>query len=90
MKLPEDLAQLLRQVHERIEKLWLVEDTTNAYATVLKACDELEAIVASSGPDVARVLARDEDETLPPIARALGITEKAARARLRHYEYLNR
>ncbi|WP_314614651.1 hypothetical protein [Streptomyces stackebrandtii] len=57
--------------------------------TVLKAADELEEIVARVGPTAARLLTRGEEETMPEIAEALGMTEKAARARPTHYEHLD-
>ncbi|MFE0773194.1 hypothetical protein [Streptomyces sp. NPDC058861] len=86
--LPEDLLGLLRQVREQLDRLWLEEDAARAYATMLKACSELEAIVAETGPEAVQALAREQDESMPAIAEALGMTEKAARARLLHYERL--
>ncbi len=88
--LPEDLAELLGKVREHLDRLWLEEDKTRAYATMLKTCDGLEAIVAETGPEAARALAyaQDEDGAMPALAEALGMTEKAARARLLHYEHL--
>ncbi|MFJ4343308.1 hypothetical protein [Streptomyces sp. NPDC088915] len=94
--LPEDLAELLGQVRERLDRLWLKEDKMRAYATMLKTCDDLEAIVAETGPQAARALTHEHDEVegegedgaVPALAEALGMTEKAARTRLRHYEHL--
>ncbi|WP_432112728.1 hypothetical protein [Streptomyces sp. S1] len=89
--LPEDLASLLGQVREQLDRLWLEENKTRAYATMLKACDALEAIVAETGPEAARALTReqdDEDGSTPSVAEALGMTERAARTRLLHYEHL--
>ncbi|MFC9706508.1 hypothetical protein ACFTWD_38125 [Streptomyces sp. NPDC056943] len=85
--LSEDLAALLQQVRERLDQLLVEEDRP---VMVLKAADELEEIVASVGPTAARLLTRGEQETAPEIAQALGMTEKAARARLNHYKYLDR
>ncbi|MFC8270135.1 hypothetical protein ACFUIZ_31135 [Streptomyces cinereoruber] len=86
--LPEDLAALLGQVRERLDRLWLEEDPARGYAAMLRACGELEAIVAETGPEAARALAREHDEAMDAIAEALGSTEQAARARLLHYEHL--
>ncbi|AVH93718.1 hypothetical protein C5L38_35005 (plasmid) [Streptomyces sp. WAC00288] len=86
--LPEDLATLLGQVRERLDRMWLEDDTARGYTAMLKACGELEAIVAETGPEAARALAREHDEAMPAIAEALGTTEQAARARLLHYEHL--
>ncbi|MFF5393062.1 hypothetical protein ACFY5H_32865 [Streptomyces sp. NPDC013012] len=88
--LPEDLTELLGQVRERLDRLWWEEDKARAYAMMLKACDVLEAIVAETGPEAARVLDREHDEggAAPAVAEALGMTEQAARARLLHYEHL--
>ncbi|KOX19598.1 MULTISPECIES: hypothetical protein [unclassified Streptomyces] len=86
--LPEDLAGLLRRVRERLDRLWLEEDSARACATMLRACGELEAIVTEVGPEAARALAGEQDEAVPAVAEALGMTEKAARSRLRHYEHL--
>ncbi|MFD5110055.1 hypothetical protein [Streptomyces cinereoruber] len=88
--LPEDLAGLLGKVRERLDRLWLEEDKACAYATMLKACDGLEAIVTEVGPEAARALGheQDEDGAVPALAEALGMTEQAARTRLRHYEHL--
>ncbi|MFE5513066.1 hypothetical protein ACFQ9J_21275 [Streptomyces sp. NPDC056529] len=88
--LPEDLAELLGKVRERLDRLWWEEDKARAYATMLKACDGLEAIVAETGPEAARALADKHDEggAMPAVAEALGMIEKAARARLLHYEHL--
>ncbi|MFE0777823.1 hypothetical protein [Streptomyces sp. NPDC058861] len=90
VSLPEDLAELLGKVRERLDRLWLEEDKARAYAMMLKACDGLETIVAEVGPEAARALAhaQDEDGAVPAVAEALGMTEKAARARLLHYEHL--
>ncbi|MFB7356024.1 hypothetical protein [Streptomyces gardneri] len=79
VKLPEDLADLLTQVREHLDLLLLDEDK---YVTALKAADELEDIVAGVGPTAARLLTREDEETTSEIAEALGMTEKAARARL--------
>ncbi|MET9932453.1 MULTISPECIES: hypothetical protein [unclassified Streptomyces] len=88
--LPEDLAELLGQVRGRLDRLWLEEDETRAYATMPKACDGLGAIVAEIGPAAVRALAREQDEdgSMSAVAEALGTTEKAARTRLRHDEHL--
>ncbi|AVI00291.1 hypothetical protein C5L38_35160 (plasmid) [Streptomyces sp. WAC00288] len=86
--LPEDLAALPGQVRERLDRMWLEDDTARGYTTMLRACGELEAIVAQVGPEAAQVLGREHDEATDAIAEALGTTEKAARARLRHYEHL--
>ncbi|MFF6835956.1 hypothetical protein ACFY84_29595 [Streptomyces sp. NPDC012438] len=88
--LPEDLAELLGQVRERLDRLWWEEDKARACAMMLKACDVLEAIVSETGPEAARVLDREHDEggAAPAVAEALGMTEQAARARLLHYEHL--
>ncbi|MFC7794804.1 hypothetical protein [Streptomyces cinereoruber] len=86
--LPEDLATLLGQVRERIDRLWLEEDKARACATMLKACDALETIVAQAGPEAAQVLGREQDEVAPAIAEALGTTEQAACTRLLHYQHL--
>ncbi|MEX0172182.1 hypothetical protein [Streptomyces sp. LMG1-1-1.1] len=85
--LPEDLTGLLHQVRERLDHLLLEEDQP---AAVLKAADELEDIVAWVGPTAARLLTYGQDEPTPEIAAALGMTETAARARLLHYEHLDR
>ncbi|MFC8176698.1 hypothetical protein ACFUPY_33095, partial [Streptomyces sp. NPDC057325] len=83
-------AELLGQVRERLDRLWWEEDKARACTMMLKACDVLEAIVAETGPEAARVLDRehDEDGAMPTVAEALGMTEQAARARLLHYEHL--
>ncbi|MFC7924610.1 hypothetical protein [Streptomyces cinereoruber] len=90
--LPEDLAGLLGKVREHLDRLWLEEDKTRAYATMLKTCDRLEAIVAEVGPEAARALTHDQDDdedgSMPSVAEVLGMTEKAARTRLLHYEHL--
>ncbi|MFE5829054.1 hypothetical protein ACFQ67_01265 [Streptomyces sp. NPDC056488] len=92
--LPEDLAELLGKVRERLDRLWFEEDKTRAYAMMLKTCDGLEAIVAGTGPEAVRALTHEQDEDegedglVPALAEALGMTEQAARARLRHYEHL--
>ncbi|MFJ6252608.1 MULTISPECIES: hypothetical protein [unclassified Streptomyces] len=90
VSLPEDLAELLGQVRERLDRLWWEEDRARAYATMLRACDHLETIVAETGPEAARALDREHDEggAMPAVAEALGMTEKTARARLLHYEHL--
>ncbi|MFC8896636.1 hypothetical protein [Streptomyces cinereoruber] len=88
--LPGDLVVLLGQVRERLDRLWLEEDPARGYAAMLRACGELEAIVAETGPRAARALAREQEESMPAVAEALGMTEKAARTRLLHYEYLSR
>ncbi|MFF5638668.1 hypothetical protein [Streptomyces sp. NPDC012825] len=86
--LPKDLAALLGQVRERIDRMWLEDDTTRGYAAMLRVCGALEAIVTETGPEAARALAREHDEAMPAVAEALGMTEKAARTRLLHYEHL--
>ncbi|MDV9186841.1 hypothetical protein R6L23_01090 [Streptomyces sp. SR27] len=85
--LPEDLSGLLAQVRARLDCLLLEEDQP---VIVLKAADELEEIVASVAPTAVRLLTRGQEEPAPEIAQAFGMTEKAARARLIHYEYLDR
>ncbi|MEV8628602.1 hypothetical protein [Streptomyces sp. NPDC051079] len=82
--LPDDVAGLLRTLRERLDEL--VDDEP---LIVLKAAGKLEALVADYGPIAARYIARGTIP-LPRIAEALGTTEKAARSRLTHYEYLNR
>ncbi|WP_411075798.1 hypothetical protein [Streptomyces sp. cmx-4-7] len=79
---------LLGRVRERVDRLWPEDDAARGYAAMLRACRELEAIVAETGPEAARALAREHDETMPAIAEVLGTTEKVARARLLHYEHL--
>ncbi|MGW9451453.1 hypothetical protein [Streptomyces sp. NPDC055632] len=88
--LPEGLAGLLGQVHERLDRLWWEEDKARGYTMMLKACDVLEAIVTEIGPEAAGALADEHDEggAMPAVAEGLGMTEKAARARLLHYEHL--
>ncbi|MGW3387857.1 hypothetical protein [Streptomyces cinereoruber] len=86
--LPGDLVELLGQVHERIDQLWLEDNSARGYATMLKTCDALEAIIAQVGPEAAQVLGREQDEVAPAIAEALGTTEQAARTRLLHYQHL--
>ncbi|MGA4979887.1 hypothetical protein [Streptomyces cinereoruber] len=88
--LPEDLVTLLGQVRERLDRLWLQDDAARGYAVVLRSYGELQAIVAESGPEAARALAREQEESMLAVAEALGTTEEAARARLLHYEYLGR
>ncbi|MFE5899856.1 hypothetical protein ACFQ67_20990 [Streptomyces sp. NPDC056488] len=75
--LPGDLVALLGQVRERLDRLWLEEDPARRYAAILRACGELEAIVAETGPEAARALAREQEESMPAVAEALGMTEKA-------------
>ncbi|MFE5515172.1 hypothetical protein ACFQ9J_32095 [Streptomyces sp. NPDC056529] len=74
----------------RLDRLWFEEDKARGYAMMLKVCDRLEAIVAETGPEAARALDPEHDEggAAPAVAEALGMTEKAARARLLHYEHL--
>ncbi|MEW5660053.1 hypothetical protein ABGT92_32715 [Streptomyces cinereoruber] len=57
---------------------------------MLRVCGELEAIVAETSPEAARTLAHEQEESMSAVAEALGMTEKAARVRLLHYEYLGR
>ncbi|MFE6462426.1 hypothetical protein ACFVP0_33910 [Streptomyces cinereoruber] len=85
--LPEDLAELLGQVRERLDRLWLEDDTARACAAMLKGCDELEAIIAQVGPEAAQVLTDKQGDA---VAEALGMTEQAARTRLLHYQHLTR
>ncbi|MFJ4873259.1 hypothetical protein [Streptomyces sp. NPDC088757] len=54
--LPEDLMALLGQVRERLDRLWLEDDSARGYAAMMKACSEPEAIVAETGPEAARTL----------------------------------
>ncbi|MFE5729937.1 hypothetical protein ACFQ7A_03345 [Streptomyces sp. NPDC056528] len=77
-------------MRERLDRLWLQEDKARGYAEMLKTCDGLEAIVAETEPGAARTLAHehDEDGAMPAIAEALSRSEKGARVRLLHYEYL--
>ncbi|AYG77947.1 hypothetical protein DWB77_00054 [Streptomyces hundungensis] len=86
VQLPDDLTGLLKQVHERLNRLMMEDD--DALATVLKACDEMEAIIAATGPEAARILDRDQAETLARAAADLGMTQEAARSRLVHYQHL--
>ncbi|MFF0435435.1 hypothetical protein ACFYU9_24810 [Streptomyces sp. NPDC004327] len=81
--LPEDVSGLLSTLRERLDDI--LDDTP---LTVLKAADELESIVAFFGPLAARFVSRGEETSLPAIAEALGMTEKAARSRLHHYAYM--
>lgn len=81
--LPDDVTGLLRTLRERLDEI--VDD---APLVVLRAAGKLEAIVADYGPLAARYIAGDAIP-LPQVAEALGTTEKAARSRLTHYEYMN-
>ncbi|MFE5729930.1 hypothetical protein ACFQ7A_03310 [Streptomyces sp. NPDC056528] len=80
---------LLGQVRERLDRLWLEDDSARGYAGMLRACSELEAIVAETGPEAACSLAREHDEAMDAIAEALGTTEEVACVRLLYYEHLN-
>ncbi|GGT26698.1 hypothetical protein GCM10010222_80590 [Streptomyces tanashiensis] len=82
--LPDDVAGLLRTLRGRLDEL--VDDEP---LLVLRAAEEMEAIVADFGPIAARYIAGDA-VPLPRLAEALGTTEKAAGARMAHYRYLNR
>ncbi|MFB7512877.1 hypothetical protein [Streptomyces sp. NPDC056144] len=86
--LPEDLAGLLKQVRERLERLWDAEDTTRAYATMLKACRELEVIAVEAGPEAVRALENEESESTRAIAQALGMTNEAAQTLIGRYRRL--
>ncbi|MFB6632191.1 hypothetical protein ACFCWY_20075 [Streptomyces sp. NPDC056362] len=55
---------------------------------VLRAAEQMEAIVAEYGPLAARYIKGDA-VPLPRLAEALGATEKAAASRLTHYTYLS-
>ncbi|MFD0367532.1 hypothetical protein [Streptomyces sp. NPDC059071] len=81
--LPEDVADLLNRLHERLDEL--VDDHP---LTVLKAANELESAVALFGPLATRFLGGGEEDAVAQVAAALGMTEKAAGLRLRHYRYL--
>ncbi|MFF9853441.1 hypothetical protein [Streptomyces litmocidini] len=83
--LPEDLAGLLRQLHERLDEL--VDDHP---LSVVKAAGELEAAVAFFGPLAARIVTRSKQLPLAHVAEVLGMTEQAAGSRLRHYKYMDR
>ncbi|MFJ9434865.1 hypothetical protein ACIRQY_35230 [Streptomyces sp. NPDC101490] len=85
VQLPDDLALLLTSAKARIGQL---ADAREA-ALVLRAAGELEEIIAAHAPVAARVLAHeDRSGVMPRTAEALGLTEEAARARLRHYDLL--
>ncbi|GGV18985.1 hypothetical protein GCM10010275_70740 [Streptomyces litmocidini] len=84
VSLPENVAGLLGKLRERLDEI--VGDEP---LMVLKAAGELEAIVASASP-LAAAYVRGDEIPMPRVAEALGMTEKAARSRLAHYEYLPR
>ncbi|MCX4986006.1 hypothetical protein [Streptomyces sp. NBC_00572] len=87
MKRADDLADLLAQMRERVDRLLLDED---AYVLVLKAADELEGIFASTAPPAARVPFREQEVPAAEIRRGPRYDpERAARTRLIHYEHLN-
>ncbi|MEU0404585.1 hypothetical protein ABZ318_31075 [Streptomyces sp. NPDC006197] len=85
ISLPEDVAALLRRLRERLDLL-----LDDAPLAALKAADDLEVIVAMTGPHAASLVTRGQAIPMPQIAEALGMTEKAARSRLLYYEHLNR
>ncbi|MGW3387861.1 hypothetical protein [Streptomyces cinereoruber] len=67
---PEDLIALLGQVRERLDGLWLEDDQARGYAAMLRACGELEAIVAETGIEAAHALVREQDGSTALIAEA--------------------
>ncbi|WP_030556732.1 hypothetical protein [Streptomyces sp. NRRL F-5135] len=82
--LPEDLAGLLRRLHERLDEL--VDDDP---LTVVKAAGELKATVAVFGPLATRIVTSSEQLPLARVAEVLGMTEQAASSLLRHYEHMD-
>ncbi|MGW4855348.1 hypothetical protein ACWEPZ_29400 [Streptomyces sp. NPDC004288] len=83
LPLPDDVAALLRTLRERLDEMVDEEPVV-----VLKAAEDLGAIVADFGPLAARYIKGDA-VPLPRLAEALGTTEKAAGSRLTHYAYLS-
>ncbi|MFJ9576178.1 hypothetical protein ACIRQF_07270 [Streptomyces sp. NPDC101191] len=81
--LPEDVAHLLKTLRGRLDEI-LDDDPL----TVLKAANELGATIAFLAPIAAKLVTRGDEIPLPRVAEALGMTEKATRSRLNHYEYL--
>ncbi|MEU8763829.1 hypothetical protein [Streptomyces sp. NPDC048659] len=86
VRLPEDVAGLLKRLYERLDEL--VDDEP---LTVLRAVDRLEAIVGVYGPMAARLVTGigEAGGGMVRVAEALGMTEEAAGSRLRHYRYLD-
>ncbi|MFF2571321.1 hypothetical protein [Streptomyces sp. NPDC058084] len=84
--LPDDVAALLDELRDRLDTL-----LDHAPLIALKAADELQGVVASTGPVAALFLTRAA-EVLPMsrLAELLGMTEEAAGSRLAHYRQLNR
>ncbi|MER8043636.1 hypothetical protein [Streptomyces sp. NPDC094032] len=82
--LPQDLSTLLRQVRKRLDHLVDEEDEP---LQVLKAADELEAIISEIAPYAASLITRSSTP-LTKLAEAYGKTEKATSSRLSHYTYL--
>ncbi|MFF3775617.1 hypothetical protein [Streptomyces sp. NPDC002232] len=83
LPLPDDVAGLLQTLRERLDELVDEEPVV-----VLRAAEQMEAIVAEYGPLAARYIKGDA-VPLPRLAEALGTTEKAAGSRLTHYAYLS-
>ncbi|MGW2016748.1 hypothetical protein [Streptomyces sp. NPDC001927] len=80
--LPEDMAEALRLLHERMDELMDEEPLV-----VLLAAEKLEQVVASTAPVAARIVSMD-DMPKSEVAAALGVTEKAVGWRLSHYAFL--
>ncbi|MGW2017046.1 hypothetical protein [Streptomyces sp. NPDC001927] len=78
--LPEAVTEALAQLRKLLDEL--VDDQP---LTALRAAREMEQVVTSFAPYVARIVAQ-EDTQLPEVAEALGVTEKAAHSCLSRFE----
>ncbi|MEU7017615.1 hypothetical protein [Streptomyces sp. NPDC046385] len=81
--LPQDVAELLKRLHERLDEL------VDAHPlTVLRAVGELETDLASFGLMATRFITGAREGAVPRVAEALGTTEQAAGSLLRRYQYV--
>ncbi|MFE9045973.1 hypothetical protein ACFYOG_34400 [Streptomyces sp. NPDC007818] len=78
VQVPEDIARVISQVRERLDKL---ED--HDPLTALRIVTALDAVIEIDGTAIARTAAYKHTDR--EIAAALGSTEKALTARLRRY-----
>ncbi|MFE7511293.1 hypothetical protein ACFU8I_08715 [Streptomyces sp. NPDC057540] len=81
--LPGDAEGLPHTLREYLDEF--VDDEP---LVVLRAAEQMEAIVADYGPIGARYITGDA-VPLPRPAKAIAATEKAAGSRLAHYTYLS-
>ncbi|MFB6828400.1 hypothetical protein [Streptomyces hydrogenans] len=76
---PEDVARLLSQIHERLDRM-----TSADPLTALRIVGELDVLVEINASYATRLATRSHTDE--EIAVALGTTEQALTARLRRYD----